>query len=87
MEAWPDENLKVKVKYLGEEIHLVLVIEDQLDTMNNGKMYAEVFFKLIPLCKEDELEQWYPLFRDGKYLGDVKLKSDWKEEHADLDEM
>ena len=43
MEAWPDEIFKINVKTVGEDLHLVLIVDDQVNSGNNGNIYAEVF--------------------------------------------
>ena len=88
MEAWPDEEFKVKVKYLGEDAHLALVVDSGSDILTGDeRIYGDAFIQLSILCKAGELELWYPISKDGNYIGDVKLKTNWKEGNAELEEM
>ena len=81
--AWPDEQLVIDVKYVGDDMRMALMDENWGDDDTIG----EATIKLSALCCGGGLDEWYALQYKGKPAGHVHMSSNWEPDGAELEEL
>ena len=73
--TWPDEHIKIDVKYIGDDMYLDVMDEN----VGSDDTIGSATIKLSALCVGgDGLDDWFEVQYKGKVAGHVHLKSTWE---------
>ena len=71
--TWANEVFNVDVKYIGDDMHLMVMDENVTDSDTVG----ECTIKLSSLCVDGGLDEWFAIQYKGEEAGHLRLKSKW----------
>jgi hypothetical protein len=79
---WPEEKFVIDVKYVGDDMAILVLDQNVTDTDSIGK----ATIKLSAMCCDGGLDEWYAIAHKGKHSGDVHMISKWIPDGEDLEE-
>jgi len=69
--AWPNEEMAVDVKYIGDDLH-VMIFDEKIAS---DDIVGEVTLKLSALCANGGIDGWWEITYKGKKAGNIHLYS------------
>jgi Ca2+-dependent lipid-binding protein len=76
--AWADEVLEIDVKYVGDDIHFVVMDEEVASDDHVGECTVKLTsFIGAKDSKTAEMDDWWEIFYEGKSAGHIHMKAIW----------